>query len=188
MSWFMEQHRFSMAHLPLLAVLAVAAVVDGHTRRIPNRLTYPVLILGCGLAAGHSAGILSRWSVGLPDGLLGAAIVFCLMMVLWLGGTTGGGDVKLATVIGACLGWQLGISAIAWTYTSACLFAIFSAVMQHGAGTTICVFARFIVRRLMPHAIFVETANEQRILQSRMPMGVHFALGTLVALWGGQLL
>ncbi len=41
------------------------------------------------------------------------------MLCMFLAGATGGGDVKLATALGAFLGPEIGLSAIAWCHVLA---------------------------------------------------------------------
>jgi prepilin peptidase CpaA len=83
---------------PMFALLAWAAVTDCASRRIPNWLTY-TLILG-GLVHTQTAGAV----VGLAGGLLGMLVGFTLTFVFFAVGAMGGGDVKLLTGVGAWLG------------------------------------------------------------------------------------
>jgi prepilin peptidase CpaA len=83
---------------PLLALLGWAAVSDCAARRIPNWLTY-TLMLG-GLCHGFTAGA----AVGPVGSLLGMLVGLALTFVFYAVGAMGGGDVKLLTGIGAWLG------------------------------------------------------------------------------------
>ena len=85
---------------PLLALLAVAAVVDFRTRRIPNALN--LAILAGGLAASVAHGGLG-WA-GLGGSIAGVAVGFGLMFHAFLFRFSGGGDVKLLAACGAWLG------------------------------------------------------------------------------------
>ncbi|HUZ54818.1 MAG TPA: A24 family peptidase [Streptosporangiaceae bacterium] len=94
------------AAFAFLGVLGVAlAQIDAAVQRLPDRLTlaaYPALIVLLGLAAafGDSWGTFVRALLG---GLaLGAAY---LLLGLLSAGQLGGGDIKLAGVIGLVLGW-----------------------------------------------------------------------------------
>ena len=84
--------------VPMFALLAWAAVSDCASRRIPNWLTY-TLILG-GLA--HS--LTTPAVVGIGGSLLGMLAGFSLTFVFFAVGAMGGGDVKLLTGVGAWLG------------------------------------------------------------------------------------
>ncbi len=85
---------------------AVAAVVDVRTHRLPNVLTVPAFGLGVlfhvvwGLATQGLWGALS----GLGWSLAGFAVGFGILLVLWLIGGGGGGDVKFMGALGAWLG------------------------------------------------------------------------------------
>jgi len=78
---------------PLFALLAWAAVSDCAARRIPNWLTY-TLILG-GLCHSFTAGT----GVGPLGSLLGMTVGLALTFVFFAVGAMGGGDVKLLTAL-----------------------------------------------------------------------------------------
>ncbi len=85
--------------LPLVVLLVWAAVQDVRVRRIPNWLTFTLMLGGLCLAAtGYSpAGTLLRASEGL-------ALGFCLALLLFLLGAWGAGDLKLFAGVGAWIG------------------------------------------------------------------------------------
>jgi leader peptidase (prepilin peptidase)/N-methyltransferase len=95
-----------------LGALGVAlAAIDIAVKRLPDRLTlpaYPVLIalLGAAAVAGHDPGSLVRALLG---GLALAGAY--LLLALARPGQIGGGDVKLAGLVGLVLGW-LGWPAV----------------------------------------------------------------------------
>lgn len=95
-----------------LGALGVAlGAVDVAVRRLPDRLTlpaYPVLVvlLGAAAAIGHDGGALLRAL------LAGVALAACyLLLALLRPGQLGGGDIKLAGLLGLGLGW-LGWPAV----------------------------------------------------------------------------
>ena len=83
---------------PLFGLLAWAAVTDCASRRIPNWLTY-TLVLG-----GAVHGLTGAGPVGIGGSLLGMLVGFGLTFVFFAVGAMGGGDVKLLTGVGAWLG------------------------------------------------------------------------------------
>lgn len=76
----------------------VAAAWDLKTRKLPNWLTVSGLV---GALAYH--GVTSGWA-GLVFSLGGFATGFSILLVLWLIGGGGAGDVKLMGALGAWLG------------------------------------------------------------------------------------
>jgi leader peptidase (prepilin peptidase)/N-methyltransferase len=139
--------------LSILLVLVVVptTIIDLEHRVIPNRITAPaaVLALALGLALDPS---------GQPARLLAGALAggFLLAAAIARPGGMGMGDVKLAAVMGLCLG-----SAVA----PAMLVAMLSGVVLGGA-----VIARRGVREGRRTAI---------------PFGPFLALGAIVAIFAG---
>lgn len=87
------------------ALSALLAVVDARRHRLPHALVLPGL--GCALALLTSAAL----AAGMPGRLAGiwggaaSAFLFCLVLHLVRPTGFGGGDVTLAALIGAHLGW-----------------------------------------------------------------------------------
>jgi leader peptidase (prepilin peptidase)/N-methyltransferase len=87
-----------------LALLAIT-LIDLEHRIIPDKITFPVMILGLALV---------RWTdVTWIEALIGAAVGFGLLLLVGivyekLTGIEGmgGGDVKMAAMMGAFLGWK----------------------------------------------------------------------------------
>jgi prepilin peptidase CpaA len=91
-------HSMLIASAPLMAVLALAAIIDSRYRRIPNWLTFGLLLAGLGRAAmfGHT-GDFEKALFGMLVGGLFPLILYAISAV-------GGGDVKLLAAIGAWVG------------------------------------------------------------------------------------
>ncbi|MBO8126931.1 MAG: prepilin peptidase [Firmicutes bacterium] len=83
----------------LLGVLVVGAVyTDLRLRRIPNRLLLPFLLLGVFVNTW-----VAGWS-GLLDSLAGSGLGLLLLLLPYLAGGIGGGDVKFLATVGALTG------------------------------------------------------------------------------------
>lgn len=105
--------------LGVLAWLALIAAVDLQTHLIPNRLTYPAVLLTPLFAFWWSGASPSSHVLG---GLLGAGF-FGLAFLLNRQGI-GLGDVKLALVLGLYLGWSSTLVALAATVCLGGLIAV----------------------------------------------------------------
>ena len=137
-----------------LGALATLSVIDMRVQRLPDKIVLPMLWLGLGLNAG---GLLTSPT----DAILGA---LCGYLSLWLLSTLysfrrraafGGGDLKLAAMLGAWLGA---------TSVPATLLVAFS------AGSAICVPLLLLGKRRMGE---------------RIPFGPALALGGVAALFAG---
>lgn len=90
----------------------VAALCDLWTKRLPNALT----VTGLATAIGYHVltGAIDRGWAGAGSGLLfslgGFTTGFGILLVLWLIGGGGGGDVKLMGALGAWLGATLTLN------------------------------------------------------------------------------
>jgi leader peptidase (prepilin peptidase) / N-methyltransferase len=118
----------STAAFALLAVLGVAlAQIDTAVQRLPDRLTlpaYPAVLVLLTLAA--AAG--SQWPA-LLRALLAAALLGTgyLLLGLLSAGQVGGGDVKLAGLLGlplGWLGWPFVLSGTLLAFAAAAVFAV----------------------------------------------------------------
>jgi prepilin peptidase CpaA len=92
--------------LLLLALLLPAALMDLSRHRIPNYLTYPALLAGLGWGFASGA-----WA-GLGNHLLGALAAALPLFLMFMGGSLGGGDVKLMAAVGAIVGFPSAINAL----------------------------------------------------------------------------
>lgn len=140
-------------------MLLVVAVIDLHTRRIPNRLTYPLT----------PALLVLLTAAALLDGVPGAAVravvagvaAFAVLLVLALINPRGMGmgDVKLAAFIG------LGLGYLGWAHVWLGLFLGFLAGGVVAGGALV---------------------SGLRTRKDHIPFGPWLALGAIAALLVGQ--
>ncbi len=168
----------SIAWWPTVLVLAVATFTDLRSRRIPNWLVLPFLVVGV---------IVSVWLQGwhgLAESMEGMGLGLLLFGILaWMGGM-GMGDVKLCAAIGAWVGpSQLilalvitgmvgGIMAIVWAMAGGFLGELFT-----GAGDLVFGWKKRGLR-----------GNPDLTLSSplarKMPYAPAIAVGTLMSFFG----
>ncbi len=94
-----------LSDIVLLAVAATAAVTDLQKGRVYNCLVYPAFVVGLLLALGGGLEMLRNHA-------LAAAVGFGLMLVAYMLGGMGGGDVKLVAAIGALAGFSRGADSM----------------------------------------------------------------------------
>ena len=120
-------------------VLTAAAVVDAACRRIPNRLTYPAIVLGLALnvaaplllsAMGARLVLLWLGATTPTDALLGFGLCAILGIGSFAAGGLGGGDAKVLAMVGAFL----GLSGVLPVLFNAILFAAVVGVTNLLAG------------------------------------------------------
>jgi prepilin peptidase CpaA len=165
----------SFAWWPTLIVLVIVTFTDLRSRRIPNWVVLPFLVVGV-----VASGWLRGWN-GIEHSLTGLALGGLLFGILcWMGGM-GMGDVKLAAAIGAWIGpSQLltalvltgivgGIMAIAWAAWSGFLGELFK-----GTGDLLAGVKKSGLR---PHPELLL----DNPLTRKMPYAPAIAIGTLAS-------
>ncbi len=98
---------FLVAAVLLGALIAITAI-DLRHQIIPDVISLPGIVVACHREQPPPGG------VGWLDSLIGIAVgggIF-LVIILVSGGGMGGGDMKLGAMLGAFLGWKLGLLAL----------------------------------------------------------------------------
>lgn len=123
------------------AAMIAAAVIDGWKLKVPNALTFPLILSGWLLGVLHSCGLLeSTGSGGIGASLAATALGFGLLFPLYAIGGMGAGDVKMQMGFGAWIGSFYGMRAVdgvhpgaGWILVSAfCLAAVIGGVLAAG--------------------------------------------------------
>src|SRR5438132_4426338 len=105
---------FALQNWPLwfLSVaMIVAAVIDGWKLKVPNWLTFPLILSGWLLGLLHDIGLLSGVG-GIGASLAGTALGFALLFPVYAIGGMGAGDVKMQMGFGAWIGAFYGFAGI----------------------------------------------------------------------------
>lgn len=152
----------------LSVTLVVALVTDLRARRIPDLLTYPAIVAALGLRAWlEGPGGLTT---GVVSGLVGLIVAGGWFGLFALSGRgLGWGDVKLAAVVGACLGFPHAAAALVFISLVGAAQAVVSLAWSGGLGDAV----RRAFGRDEP-----DGAGRKQI-----PYGVAIALGALWAMW-----
>jgi prepilin peptidase CpaA len=155
------------------AYITTAAVVDWRSHKIPNWLTVPAAVLGLAFHAMTPGGI------GPLGSLAGFAIGFGLLLLPWLLGGGGMGDVKMLAALGAWLGPLLILAAFglgALIGTIMALAVVAANVVSSGVIST----QKQFVAAGGAAAMRGENRKARRVLPFAVPMA---AATWLIVLW-----
>jgi Flp pilus assembly protein protease CpaA len=183
--WSQTNHWLgTLAGLVLLAVLATCTVTDVRGHRIYNWATYSAFLWAIliNVAASAWPSVPPEWlgGVGIGKSLAGAGLCFLITLAGYHMSGRGAGDVKLAAVIGALLGVQYGVFAVAYSYIVAAVAIIIWSTWVNGPLTIVKAFARTIGKVLGPLWPFPPGSSDTELLLRPIPLGPYFAIGTLL--------
>ena len=168
------------AYAVLAAVLVVAAVIDVRTGRVPNYLTYPavaIALIGHTLTGGLT-GRHSPPSPGLAGALIGLAAGFLPLLVAWLMGGIGGGDVKLMGAVGALAGWQLALSTLFYGFLAVLGLCVAIMIRRRVLKRTLLRVGRFLLLAWAPGGAHYPASVDS----PKVPFALGLCIGGLVAL------
>jgi len=157
--------------LASFACASLGAVCDVRTRRIPNWLTGPGILLGLALHLG-----LGGWR-SLGGAAVGGLLAGFIFLLFYLAGGMGAGDVKLIAAV-CCLA---GLSAVAGILLGTALlgglFAVLLALLRHRLKDTFANLGRLLVHHstagIRPHPD-LNLSNPGTL---RLPYGLAIAAG-----------
>lgn len=165
--------------------LVVAAVIDGWKLKVPNWVTYPMVISGWVYSTTYYG-----WE-GLAWSLVGTVVGLALLMPAYAIGGMGAGDVKLLAGVGAWV-WATV------TFYAFCVSAIFGGII---AVAMVLAKKSWDKHRNQFWAIFNEImtirnpdelsaiAAERKSSMLLLPYGIPIAMGTIAYFaWTGMLL
>jgi prepilin peptidase CpaA len=133
---------FTLTNWPLLfisAAMIVAAVIDAWKFKVPNWLTFPLVLTGWGLGLLHNLGLLPGTGVGgIGASLMATALGFALLLPVYAIGGMGAGDVKMQMGFGAWVGAFFGLGE----GLKVVLYAFCAAAIIGGVLALIMIFVR----------------------------------------------
>ena len=169
----------------LSAVLIVAAVIDGWRLRVPNWITFPLVIGGWIYSTAYFGWEGLGWSV------MGRIVGLVLLLPAYAIGGMGAGDVKLLAGVGA------------WVWATTTLYAFCVSAIVGGAIAVVMVLWRRDWRHhtyqfwMIVHEIFevrdpnalAQTAARRKSAMLLLPYGIPIAIGSIAYFaWAGMLL
>jgi prepilin peptidase CpaA len=159
----------------LAAVLIEAAYIDGKQLRVPNWLTFHLVLGGWAFAAWSGGAAKLLWS------LEGAALGLALLLPLYAIGGMGAGDVKLMAGIGAWVGPTLTLGAFVATAVVGGVIAV-AMVVRSGEVRRHWDLFRLIgleIFAIRNPAQLAAIAAERKPTMLLLPYGIPIAIGTI---------
>jgi len=159
-----------------LVCAGIGAVWDIRTRRIPNKLTGPALVVGLLLHL-YVGGWRSMLSAALA-GLIGGVV----FLIFHLAGGMGAGDVKLIVAVLTIAGIHFVPQILLATALSGGIFAVVLAIWHGQLRSTLAnigvLFTHHRMHGMAPH----DELNVSNPATLRLPYGIAIAAGTAVCL------
>ena len=168
-------------------VCGAGAWVDVATRRIPNPLTYPALLIGLTvnallppvlIASGAVVAMIWSGATGLTDGLLGFGLCAVIGVVSFAFRGVGGGDVKLLAAVGA----MLGLYAVIPVLFNTLMFAALIGIANWALKGTLMARVQVVAANMLSAAVTRRGLTEiYPFGRSEAPFGLALLLGLTLA-------
>lgn len=157
------------------AILILAAWIDGKELKVPNWITFPMVLAGLVYSAWAGG-----WS-GLGFGLAGMATGLLCLLPLYSVGGMGAGDVKLMAGIGAWMGWQVTlqafvVSVVVGAVMAVCMVAVKGTWKQHYENF-LTILSEWVVIRNPSELSRI--AAERKPRMALLPYGIPICVGTI---------
>ena len=188
---FEDLSRAVVANWPIWFVtvtLVVAAVIDGYKLKVPNWLTFPMIVSGWVYSATCVAGY--PWWEGLMYSLVGTLVGLALLMPAYAIGGMGAGDVKLLAGIGA---WVWGTTTL-WAFAVSAVvggvIAVAMVLLQRGwykHKTQFWMICNEILTVKDPEKLST-IAAERKSSMMLLPYGIPIAIGTIAYFYAAGML
>lgn len=156
-------------------VLVVAAVIDGLKLKVPNWITFPMVISGwiCSF-------VFFGWA-GLGWSMVGTAVGLALLLPAYAIGGMGAGDVKLLAGVGAWVGASLTFYAFVVSAVVGGLIAVVMVLWrrkwQHHKNQFMNILGEILIIR-NPDQLS-EIAAERKSTMMLLPYGIPIAIGSI---------
>lgn len=186
-------------HFICIGMIA-AAIIDWWKFKVPNKLTFPLIVSGWALGLCNNFG-LGAGADGIGGGigaaLAGTFLGLGLMLPIYAIGGMGAGDVKMTMGFGAWIGAFFGMSEGLWIIVYAfCagtivggVIALCMILLRGRFGTNLSNFREIMSDMVTSSSLgqVADKANKRRPRWHRLPYGVPLCIGfvgSLVYLYG----
>lgn len=186
----------SLDNWPVLVIcvgMLAAAIIDWWKFKVPNKLTFPIILTGWLLGLANNLG-LGAGDGGIGSALLGTILGFALLIPVYAIGGMGAGDVKMTMGFGSWIGAFYGINTGSDTDGASIIFwAFITGVLVGGVIGLGMILVRGQFRKNAQHlreilgdmfkskgiGDIADKANARRPRWHRLPYGVPLCIGFL---------
>lgn len=167
----------------VVAIFAVvAAYIDGKELRVPNKLTFPMIVAGWIFCTCCTGWLGQTWYEGLMWSLAGTVVGGLTLLPFYAIGGMGAGDVKMMAAIGAWVGVTI-------VFHSFCVGAVVGGIIAVGmilfSGEAKKHYNQFffilneITTVRNPETLF-DIASDRKSSMRLLPYGIPMAIGTVM--------
>jgi prepilin peptidase CpaA len=159
--------------------LVVAAIIDGLQLKVPNWITFPMIIAGWIYSATLSPS--AGWE-GLLYSIVGTAVGLALLLPAYAIGGMGAGDVKLLAGVGAWVWGTATLYAFAVSAVVGGIIAVFMVLLRRGwtkHHSQFWMICNEILTVKDPEKL-AAIAAERKPSMMLLPYGIPIAIGTIV--------
>ena len=164
---------FTPSNWPLLVVclaMIAAAVIDWWKFKVPNKLTFPVILSGWLLGLINNFG----WLPGDAAGGLGAALVgtflgLALLLPVYAIGGMGAGDVKMTMGFGSWVGAFYGVDPGLWII----FYAFCAGTIAGGIIATVMILVRGHDRGRRDRLVEIQSTQQAHLSADHQRLGAR---------------
>lgn len=172
MDWY--ELLISNWHVKVVSIVLIwAAWIDGKELRVPNRITFPMVLSGLIFSTLLGDGFLAGFA-GMCMGLA------CLLPLYSVGGM-GAGDVKLMAGMGAWLGWQITLEAFIVSVVvgavMAVLMVLYRGTWKQHYDNFLTILSEWVVIK-NPYELS-RIAAERKPTMALLPYGIPICIGSI---------
>ena len=158
----------------LITLIVICVITDLRERKIYNKVLFPFLLAGLVLNSAFDG------FHGLGFALAGAAVGFSILLIPYLLGGMGAGDVKLLAVVGSLKGAVFVLTAAVYMALAGGILALIILFFRRGALNRLKQIGMFLGG--LRSGMKVPLGFDKEALNTTYPYGVAIAIGALAAI------
>ena len=176
-------------YIILIILVILAMYFDLTSKKIPNKITFPVMILG------FLINVLTNGFLGITFSVVGFIVGLLIYMIPFILGGMGAGDVKMLAAIGSLMGWEFVLYTAVFAGLIGGVLVLIYLVYKRQLLTTLRQLLFFIIKPLLfvlsvnTDNVRIDKAFKYVISQEKskekyyVPYGVAIGLGALLVIF-----